>query len=296
MIDTFLIILEQTFLHLPLVIGAYISISLMKIPDLSLESAYVFGAILGSQVVFVSKGLPVLFICFGALGASLLGGAFVGLVSSTITQKGKIPHLLSSIITIGLFHGIDQIFIQSYRSLSGYANPLNLFAIIPGHPELIMVGIVACIVVLFVFVLLKTQLGYSFFIFGNNPQFFKHYGISTIYVAMAGILISNALAGCSGYLFAQSNGFVEVNMGFGKILLCITALIMGKVLAMAHKPISIVIPIIGTLSYFTLQQLLLKIGFTLKYFTAIQAALILLLLLVLFQKSGFRKKVDHLGV
>lgn len=296
MIDIFLIIFEQTLLHLPLVFGAYISISLMKIPDLSLESAYVFGAILGSQALFFGKNFPLPILCILVLGASLLGGALVGLVSSLITQKGGVPHLLSSIITIGLFHGINQLLIQSYRSLSGYPNPLNLFALIPKHPELFMVGIIACIITGIMFLLFKTQLGYSLFVFGNNSQFFKCYGISTIFVGITGVVISNALAGCSGYLFAQSNGFVEINMGMGKILLCITALIMGKVFKVTTKPISILMPLVGTLSYFTLQQLLLKVGFNLKYFTAVQAALILLLLLVFLKKSSFRRKIDHLGI
>ena len=49
MIETVLIILEQVLLHFPLILGAYISISLLKVPDLSLESAYVCDAIMGAQ-------------------------------------------------------------------------------------------------------------------------------------------------------------------------------------------------------------------------------------------------------
>ena len=49
--NTLLIIIEQICLYLPLVFGAYISMSLLKLPDLSIETAYVFGAILGSQTI-----------------------------------------------------------------------------------------------------------------------------------------------------------------------------------------------------------------------------------------------------
>ena len=51
MINTLIIIIEQVFLYVPLVCGAYISIALMKVPDLSIEAAYVFGAIVGSKVI-----------------------------------------------------------------------------------------------------------------------------------------------------------------------------------------------------------------------------------------------------
>jgi putative tryptophan/tyrosine transport system permease protein len=296
MLDIFLIILEQALLHIPLVVGAYISISLMKVPDLALESAYVFGAILGSQAVMLGNNFSSYFVLASALIASLFGGALVGFTSSFITQKGGVPHLLSSIVTIGLFNGINHLISNSYQSLAGYPNPLTIVPGIRHHPEFFVVAIIAIMVVCSMALLLKTELGYSFVVYGNNPNFFKHYGISTTFVGMVGIMLSNALAGCSGYLFAQSNGFVEVNMGFGKILLCITSLLLGKLFLKTSSQSSIYIPVVGTLSYFSLQQFLLKVGFNLKYFTAVQAFVVLLLLLVLFRSGGSRKKIDHLGV
>ena len=86
--------------------------------------------------------------------------------------------------------------------------------------------------------LFRTQIGYSYAVYGNNPQFFRNYGISTSFVFITGIMIANALAGLSGYLFAQSNSFIELNMGLGKALLCITALILGKSLVRTKKPFS----------------------------------------------------------
>jgi putative ABC transport system permease protein len=140
---------------------------------------------------------------------------------------------------------------------------------------------------------IKTQLGYSLGVYGNNPVFFSHYGISRSYVFIGGVLTANALAGLSGYLFAQANNFAELTMGFGKPLLCITVLVLGKIM-IPHTQQTILIPLTGTIIYFTMQQLLLKVGFNLKYFTALQS-LIVLICLILFYKRSF-KKTDHLGV
>ena len=110
MIDILLIIFEQTLMHIPLMFGAYISFSLMKVPDLSIETAYVVGALCGSHMLMGTQGVPMGLQLILVIVASLIGGILVGITSSLITQKAKIPHLLSSIITFGLFHGINQFF------------------------------------------------------------------------------------------------------------------------------------------------------------------------------------------
>ncbi len=294
MIETTLIILEQVLLHFPLILGAYISISLLKVPDLSLESAYVCGAIMGAQTLVYLQGFPIGLQIIAVVVTSICGGALVGLTSSLITQKAGLPHLLSSIVTFGIFHGFNQLIANSYVPLSGFINPLSI-NLIPRYPEVIILGITALILSGLALYLFKTKLGYALAVYGNNPQFFMHYGININYVFIVGIVLANALAGLSGYLFAQSNGFAEMNMGFGKALLCITALILGKLITQINKPLYVIIPAVGLSAYFTLQQLLLKVGFTLKYFTMVQALLVLFVLITLYKKDG-QTHIDHLGV
>ena len=294
---TFYIILEQVLLHFPLVLGAYISIALMKVPDLSLESAYVFGAIIGAKTMIALHAIPIYIRLPSTLIASMLGGSIVGLVSSTLTCKAGLPHLLSSILTFGLFHGITQAIASSYISLSSYPNQLAIMPYITQHPELLCLLVLGCIMLLGGYYLCKTQLGYAYAVYGNNASFFSHYGVSTSYVFITGIILSNALAGFAGFLFAQSNGFAELNMGLGKALLCITALILGKAIVRYSKPLNIAIPVIGVVTYFSIQQTLLKIGFNLKYFTMFQACIVLIVIISIYKKqNGNKKSIDHLGV
>ena len=292
MTETMLIIAEQALMHFPLILGAYISVSLMKLPDLSIESAYVFGAIMATKLLPRLTALPLPCALILVICASLLGGACVGLLAGLLTQHARIPHLLSSIITIGIFHGIAQLVAGVYVSLSGQLNLLE-FEYIPLHPELPILAIIFIACSLAALYFFTTELGYSFAVFGNNPSFFAHYGISTTYVFMLGITIANACAGLSGYLCAQSNGFADISMGFGKLLLCVTALVLGKIIP--TKPVSIITPISGLFAYFTLQQLVLKIGFDLRYFTMIQALVIVAILIVQHRKKE-NLHIDHLGV
>jgi putative tryptophan/tyrosine transport system permease protein len=206
----------------------------------------------------------------------------------------SLPHLLSSIITFGIFYGINQLIAGSYISLSAYNNPLIIGGI-ERHPELIMFLCLAIIVSFCMYILFKKQIGFACAIYGDNPHFFRHYGISIPYVFIIGVVVSNALAGLSGYLFAQSNGFADITMGFGKALLCITALILGKVIIRPIKPIVIAMPLVGCCAYFTLQQFLLKAGFNLKYFTTVQAIVTLFILISMY-RHHVKQRIDHLGV
>jgi len=296
MFNSFLIVLEQVVLYLPLILGSYIGFSLLKIPDLSIETAYVFGAIMGSKVLLGISGAPALVAFIVVVAASLAGGAVVGFVSSVLTQKAGLPHLLSSIITFGIFHGINQFISSSYVSLSGKVNPLIWVEGLMNNTELVSLLCISGGVIFFNFLLLRTQIGYAFAVYGNNPYFFANYGISSSYVFITGVMLGNALAGLSGYLFAQSNNFLEINMGVGKSLLCITALILGKIFCKTGKRLSLGGVVGGTIAYFSLQQFLLKIGFNLKYFTAVQACIVLAILVYIYRNKTENTFIDNLGV
>ncbi len=84
--------------------------------------------------------------------------------------------------------------------------------------------------------LLRSQLGYGLAIYGNNPQFFSHHNISGSYVVSFGIILGHGLAGISGFLFAHANGFVDLGMNFGVILLCLTSLMLGKLFLTNKNP------------------------------------------------------------
>lgn len=289
-------ILEHLLLVLPLLIGAYLSLSLMKVPDLSLESAYLFGATMG--LTCQSLPLPIEIKIPLILIASIGGGMVVGLFASSLNQYFRLPFLLGAIMTNGLFHGLTLLALG--QSVKSFDPNFNLLALLPlglSHPELGMLIVINLVVVLIVGKILSSQLGVSFAIFGNNPQFFKQHGLSTKYVVITGICLADGCAGLGGYLFAQSNGFVDLTMGYGIILLCLTSLILGKILFQSSYP-TLIMPFIGLLCYFVIQQFLLSIGLNLKYFNAFQALLIMgALMTYYYQKSPHhRLNIDHLGV
>lgn len=274
-----LTIIEQIALYFPLMFGAYLSLELMKIPSLSIESAYVFGAVIASRIILfdLSKDF---FVLIMALLVSFFGGALVGMIAALFTQKAKFSHLLSAIITIGLFHGVSQWIVGgTHVTLSSQNNPLRLFQSIPQYPELPVILCIAIALAILFYLFLKTQLGISCAIYGDNPLFLQNYRMNQSYVVIVGLAISNGLVGVSGYMIAQSNGFVDTTMGVGMPLLCISSLIIGKFIYGSNKKLQIIIPLLGVIGYFIIQKTLLMLGFDLRYFTTVQAIIVALLLL-----------------
>jgi putative ABC transport system permease protein len=214
-----------------------------------------------------------------------------------ITTYGRVPYLLASIVTLGICHGLHVYLMGgAIMPLPASANPLrvDLFA---HHPELVSLAAIGVVVAIGLVFFLRTQLGICLSVYGVNPHFFAFHGINTTFVAISGLVLTNALAGVSGYLVAQSSGFIDMNAGQGLSLFCVTALVMGNLLLKKVNAFSSYIPFLGITAYCMLQQALLHVGFNLKYFIAVQALIVLGV--VVSQRSGSDINTihsDHLGV
>ncbi|MBS0616306.1 MAG: hypothetical protein JSR58_07145 [Verrucomicrobia bacterium] len=273
--------LYDLLLMLPLIFGAYLTMSLMKLPDLSLESAFVLGGALGALVS--TLGLPPIQQLLVCLAAAFAGGSVVGMLTSTLYKRIGIPFLLAAILCNGIFHGVIQAVMGS--PLLTFKGPLKgLYA------ELGVLSGVAVTIFVLLSAGLKRQMGYALAVYGDNPSFLERYQISSSYVVIIGSMLASGLAGVSGFLLAQSGGFVDMTMGYGIVLLTITALILGKKVVRSPSP-SVKVPLLGAAIYFLLQQLLLQAGINLKYYNTFQAAVVLVLLM-----SAGRKKTELLGV
>lgn len=283
------IFIEEILNYLPLVLGQYIDFSLLKFPDFSIEAAFTFGAIVSYNFLYFIRLNYINifnnnFLLILSIFISFIAGLVVGFLIFILTRFFKIPHLLASLILIGIFHGVNQ-FLLGNNSLQ--ANILI-------NCSLIFLIILSILIFLIIFLLLKTYLGLSFAICGENPDFFKNHGISLNYVVLIGLLISNGLAGISGFLVLLSLGYVNLNSGQGLSLFGIMVILLGK-LFLKNNKISLFIPLIGLLIYFVLQHILLNLNFNLTYFNTVQALITLFIISFKYYKQE-NKSLDTLGI
>ena len=137
-----------------------------------------------------------------------------------------------------------------------------------------------------------TELGTAIRATGFNPQMARAQGINTNTMVVLGLVISNALVALSGATVAQANGFADVGMGVGTIVIGLASVIIGEVLFSPKSfKTSLIAVILGSIVYRLVIAFVLEMGMPpndLKLFTAVLVAFALALPLIKEKCAGLR--------
>lgn len=283
MLDLVLSTVSQGLLWAIMALGVFLTFRVLDIADLSVEGAFPLGAAVAATLI--DAGHSVWF----AMLIALIAGCIGGTVTALLTTKLKIPALLSGILTmIGLYSVNLMIMgkanVPLLRAETVFTLTENLFGVSSVVATLI-VGLVATVIVgAIMYWFFGTVLGTAIRATGCNPQMARAQGINTNVMVILGLLISNGLVALSGALVAQSNGFADVGMGTGTIVIGLASVIIGEVLfgtrSFKNWLISVVL---GSVVYRAVIAIVLELGMPpndLKLFTAVLVAIALSLPLI----------------
>lgn len=283
MLDLVLSTVSQGLLWAIMALGVFLTFRVLDIADLSVEGTFPLGAAVAATLI--DAGHSVWF----AMLIALIAGCIGGTVTALLTTKLKIPALLSGILTmIGLYSVNLMIMgkanVPLLRAETVFMLTENLFGVSSVVATLI-VGLVATVIVgAIMYWFFGTVLGTAIRATGCNPQMARAQGINTNVMVILGLLISNGLVALSGALVAQSNGFADVGMGTGTIVIGLASVIIGEVLfgtrSFKNWLISVVL---GSVVYRAVIAIVLELGMPpndLKLFTAVLVAIALSLPLI----------------
>ena len=283
MLDLVLSTVSQGLLWAIMALGVFLTFRVLDIADLSVEGTFPLGAAVAATLI--DAGHSVWF----AMLIALIAGCIGGTVTALLTTKLKIPALLSGILTmIGLYSVNLMIMgkanVPLLRAETVFTLTENLFGVSSVVATLI-VGLVATVIVgAIMYWFFGTVLGTAIRATGCNPQMARAQGINTNVMVILGLLISNGLVALSGALVAQSNGFADVGMGTGTIVIGLASVIIGEVLfgtrSFKNWLISVVL---GSVVYRAEIAIVLELGMPpndLKLFTAVLVAIALSLPLI----------------
>lgn len=278
MLDLVLSTVSQGLLWAIMALGVFLTFRVLDIADLSVEGTFPLGAAVAATLI--DAGHSVWF----AMLIALIAGCIGGTVTALLTTKLKIPALLSGILTmIGLYSVNLMIMgkanVPLLRAETVFTLTENLFGVSSVVATLI-VGLVATVIVgEIMYWFFGTVLGTAIRATGCNPQMARAQGINTNVMVILGLLISNGLVALSGALVAQSNGFADVGMGTGTIVIGLASVIIGEVLfgtrSFKNWLISVVL---GSVVYRAVIAIVLELGMPpndLKLFTAVLVAIAL---------------------
>src|SRR5699024_5206009 len=253
---------------------------ILDFPDMTVEGTFPLGA--ATAVTLISNGIsPII-----ATICAALVGSLAGLVTGLLYTKGNYPILLAGILTMTAAYSVNlRTMGQANRSLLGKYSLFyyEFLHVLPRNFPVIVIGLI--VIVLLTICLarfLKTELGQSFIVTGDNLKMARSLGINTDNMTILGLMIAISLICLGGALVAQNNGFADVNMGVGTIVVALASIIIGEVvftdtLTLTERLITI---IIGSIFYRFVLVVVLYIGFNaddLKLVSAIILGLALML-------------------
>lgn len=262
-------------------IGVYITFRILDIADLTVDGTLCTGGAV--CIMMMLSGHNVWVSMLAATGAGLLAGLATGIFHTFM----GIPAILAGILTqLSLYSVNLKIMGKANQAIN--VDKFNLLVslrrvkgVTLTQNTLFIVAIMIIILIAVLYWFFGTELGCSLRATGCNPSMSRAQGINTDRNKVLGLMLSNGLVALSGALLTQYQGFADINMGRGSIVIGLAAVIIGEAIFsrifrnFALKLLSVVF---GSILYYLVLQIVIWMGIDtdlLKMLSAIVVALFL---------------------
>ncbi|MBZ1518558.1 ABC transporter permease [Leuconostoc mesenteroides] len=251
----------QGLLWAVLGVALFLTFRILNFPDMTVEGSFPLGA--STAVAMIAHGIDP----FIATIAAFLVGTIAGLITGLLYTKGKIPILLSGILVMTATLSIN-LRIMGSANIS-LLNQKSIFSIkilqhLPKYFDSVFLGLVIIAVITAGLIFfLQTELGQAFIATGDNPKMAQSIGIQTDRMTIMGLMLSNGLIAFGGAVIAQNNGYADINMGIGIIVIALASIIIGEVvfgeLTLNERLVAV---IVGSILYRLVLLAVLRLGFS----------------------------------
>lgn len=288
--------LELGLIYGVMALGVYLTFKVLNFPDLTVDGSFTAGAATAAALITAGH----------SPGLATLAGAGTGLVAGFVTgllhTKGRIDGLLAGILTMIALWSINLRIMGTVKEGSAVAANLPLLradtVFTPlrdadllgtwGGVAIILVGVL--ILKLLVDWFLSTNLGLAIQATGDNGPMIRSFGVSTDRTTILTLALSNAFVGLCGALVAQYQGFADVSMGVGLILVGLASVILGQaIIGQRFIWIASLAVVLGAVLYRLIIFFALRAGLDPNDMKLVTAVLVVIALLL--PRWGFLKRV-----
>ena len=273
-------------------IGVYITFRILDVADLTVDGSLATGGAVA--VMLIRAGLN----AWAALLCAFLAGMLAGFVTGLFHTKCGIPAILAGILTQLALYSINlKIMGKANQSINvdkyGLLISLRWVKEFALHNPIIMVILATAVVIGVLYWFFGTELGCGIRATGSNPAMSRAQGINTNFNIVLGLAVSNALVALSGALLSQYQGFADVGMGRGAIVIGLAAVIIGEAVfsRIFHNfALKLASVSIGAIIYYIVIQLVLTLGFDANLLKLLSASVVAVFLAVPYWKGKYFSK------
>lgn len=261
--------IEQSLIFAIMVLGLYISFKILNFPDMTVDGSFPLGAAISAKLLTLGVN-PYL-----TLIVALICGALAGGITGLIHVKLKVQDLLAGILTMTALYSINlRIMGKSNIPLFEEENIFNT-----DYSTIITIIILILISKLFLDYLLKTKFGFALKALGDNENLVVSLGLNEKKYKVYGLIIANAFVAFSGAILAQYQGFADIGMGTGTIVIGLASIIIGDTIFGKTRKISgTSVVIIGSVLYRAVLALTLSLGMDASDLKLITTIIVLIIL------------------
>jgi putative ABC transport system permease protein len=214
--------------YVPLVMGVYLVFRIRNDFDLTVEGSFAMGGAVTATALLAGRGV------FGSMILAVLAAGAAGLFTAGLHLTLRVPVILAGLVTsIGLYsvnlhimHDQPTIALTSLTTLFSGFDTLSSAASDRATIAVTLAFALAVLIAMGVF--LRTEIGLALRISGVNVPLARSQGVNDRALIALSLFVGNALAGLSGSILVQQQGFADVNMGVGALLLGIGAYLLGE--------------------------------------------------------------------
>ncbi|HEX8376336.1 MAG TPA: ABC transporter permease [Pedobacter sp.] len=254
--DFYLTAVLQAFCFSALVLGIFISMKIFNIPDITTDGSFTLGGSI--TAVLLVKEVPVSV----ALPLVMLAGALAGALTGIIHTKLKINPLLAGILVMTALYSINLTLMGRSNipllSFDTVFSSITWFQNLNQNNLIVLLVFVATSIVVIGYIL-KTDFGLAMRATGNSETMVRALGVNTDGMKIIGLALANCLTATSGFLITQLQGFADINMGIGIVIVGLGSVIIGETLINFFKIKSIWSSLILVITGAVLFQLVLAL-------------------------------------
>ena len=238
-------------------IGVYITYKILDIADLTVDGAICTGAAVCAMLMI--NGVPV----WAALIAALLSGIAAGAVTGALHILLGIPAILSGILNQLVLWSVNLKIMGKENQPLSARNYKVLLSQMDIPAAIVILVIFAVLLVALLYLFFGTELGASIRATGINAAMSRAQGINTDVTKLLGLALSNGIVALSGALLCQYQGYTDINMGKGAVVIGLAAVVIGGAVISKLPPnfaIRLTGVLLGAVIYYIVYQIIIFAG------------------------------------